>query len=147
MILFRTHVNINKAIECSEQRATVIGFGELSEEEAHIYKLPIPPSLASQTIKRRLTITLSWFSPIAATTQRYRTSKLWFEAKNKMANKRINSDDKAVKRGTIQHEVFEGASAEAFVDGDVINIKVNAERKSKVDDNTAKMQSIKWLGV
>lgn len=25
--------------------------------------------------------------------------------------------------------------------------KVNAERKSKVDDNTAKMQSIKWLGV
>lgn len=26
-------------------------------------------------------------------------------------------------------------------------IKVNAERKSKVDDNTAKMQSIKWLGV
>ena len=27
------------------------------------------------------------------------------------------------------------------------SIKVNAERKSKVDDNTAKMQSIKWLGV
>ena len=27
------------------------------------------------------------------------------------------------------------------------NSKVNAERKSKVDDNTAKMQSIKWLGV
>ena len=30
---------------------------------------------------------------------------------------------------------------------DEINNKVNAERKSKVDDNTAKMQSIKWLGV
>lgn len=28
-----------------------------------------------------------------------------------------------------------------------IKCKVNAERKSKVDDNTAKMQSIKWLGV
>ena len=26
-------------------------------------------------------------------------------------------------------------------------VKVNAARKSKVDDNTAKMQSIKWLGV
>lgn len=25
--------------------------------------------------------------------------------------------------------------------------KVNAARKSKVDDNTAKMQFIKWLGV
>jgi|GEM_PF-6636656 len=30
---------------------------------------------------------------------------------------------------------------------DTIIFKVNAERKSKVDDNTAKMQSIKWLGV
>jgi len=28
-----------------------------------------------------------------------------------------------------------------------VKYKVNAERKSKVDDNTAKMQSIKWLGV
>ena len=28
-----------------------------------------------------------------------------------------------------------------------LKFKVNAERKSKVDDNTAKMQSIKWLGV
>ena len=28
-----------------------------------------------------------------------------------------------------------------------VKFKVNAERKSKVDDNTAKMQSIKWLGV
>lgn len=38
-----------------------------------------------------------------------------------------------------------------FTVADVLNdwskYKVNAERKSKVDDNTAKMQSIKWLGV
>ena len=31
--------------------------------------------------------------------------------------------------------------------GKDINIKVNAARKSKVDDNTARMQSIKQLGV
>ena len=31
--------------------------------------------------------------------------------------------------------------------GNPINYKVNAARKSKVDDKTAKMQSIKWLGV
>ena len=28
-----------------------------------------------------------------------------------------------------------------------VRSEVNAARKSKVDDNTAKMQSIKWLGV
>ena len=32
-------------------------------------------------------------------------------------------------------------------DSDKSLFKVKAERKSKVDDNTAKMQSIKWLGV
>ena len=32
-------------------------------------------------------------------------------------------------------------------DSPLIKFKVNAARKSKVDDNTAKMQSIKWLGV
>lgn len=35
-----------------------------------------------------------------------------------------------------------------FLTGSILlKSKVNAERKSKVDDNTAKMQSIKWLGV
>ena len=33
------------------------------------------------------------------------------------------------------------------VDCPVTKVKVNAARKSKVDDNTARMQSIKWLGV
>lgn len=39
------------------------------------------------------------------------------------------------------------ASVEAIADPAIPNFKVNAARKSKVDDNTAKMQSIKWLGV
>lgn len=45
--------------------------------------------------------------------------------------------------------IFNGTSQyECVIDqGKIKNFKVNAERKSKVDDNTAKMQSIKWLGV
>ena len=52
---------------------------------------------------------------------------------NEKFNRRIYINNKIVMR-----------SFEAWI----INwFKVNAERKSKVDDNTAKMQSIKWLGV
>jgi hypothetical protein len=123
--------NINKVKECTEQRATVIGFGELKEEEAHVYSLPLPPSLSSQTIKRRLTITLAWFSPISANTQRYRTARLWFEAKNQVAKNRTDSDWKAVMRGTLQHEIFEDATAAAFIDGNVISIKVNCSKDAK----------------
>jgi hypothetical protein len=120
--------DIDRVKECTEQRATVIGFGELKEEEAHVYSLPLPPSLASQTIKRRLTITLAWFSPTSPTTQRYRTSRLWFEAKNQVAKNRVDADWKAVRRGTLQHEVFEDSNAAAFIEGDSINIKVNCSK-------------------
>ena len=34
-----------------------------------------------------------------------------------------------------------------FLSKRICSIKVNAARKSKVDDNTARMQSIKQLGV
>lgn len=120
--------DINKVKECTEQRATVIGFGELNEEEAHVYNLPLPPSLASQTVKRRLTITLAWFSPISPTTQRYRTSRLWFEANNQLVSNRVSANWQAVRRGTLQHEIFEGSNATAFIDGESINIKINCSK-------------------
>lgn len=120
--------DIEKVKECTQQRATVIGFGELSEEEAHVYNLPLPPSLASQTIKRILTITLAWFTPISPSSQKYRTSKLWFEANNQIAKDRVDAQWQAVRRGTLQHEVFQGSNASAFIDGDSINIKVNCSK-------------------
>src|SRR5690606_37268369 len=120
--------DINKVKECTEQRATVIGFGELKEEEAHVYSLPLPPSLSSQTIKRRLTITLAWITPVSPTTQRYRTSRLWFEAKNQLVKNRMITDWQAVRRGTLQHEIFEDSDAAAFIDGDSISIKVNCSK-------------------
>ena len=120
--------DINKVKECTEQRATVIGFGELKEEEAHVYSLPLPPSLSSQTIKRRLTITLAWFTPVSPTTQRYRTSRLWFEAKNQLVKNRMITDWQAVRRGTLQHEIFEDSDAAAFINGDSISIKVNCSK-------------------
>lgn len=120
--------NIERSLSCSPQRITVIGFGELSKEEAHVYELPLPPSLASKTYKRRLTVTLAWMSPINPQSQKYRKAKLWIEtADNKqIADNRIEMvDNKATMRGTLQHEVFEGKNAHAFEDGDKLGIKVN----------------------
>ena len=77
--------NIEKVKECTDQRATIIGFDKLREDNAHLYRIPLPPSLASQTIDRKLTVTLAWFSPISPNTQRYKTSTLWFEANNNIA--------------------------------------------------------------
>ena len=128
--------NIDRVLDCTEQRASLLGFGELSDGEANIFRIPLPPSLASKPEKRRLTVTLAWLSPIAKSTQKYRVAHLWFERNNKpIVPSRCDVNWQAVKRGTIQHEVFEGERAEPFVDGDNIEIKVNCRNDAGVIGN------------
>ena len=117
---------IARVLDCTGQRATLLGYGELSDGGAHLFQLPLPPSLSARQERRRLTVTLSWLSPISPTTQKYRIASLWFETfNNSLAPSRQNADWQTVKRGTVQHEVFEGESADPFTDGDAIKIKVN----------------------
>ena len=116
----------NRAVQCTEERATVLGFGELEDGEAHVFRLPLPPSLGARREWRRLTVTLGWMSPIAPSTQKYRTAGLWFEAEaDGLSATRTGVDWQAVRRGTVQHEVFEGERAVPVSDGDTLTIQVN----------------------
>jgi hypothetical protein len=118
--------DINKSLSCTEQRATVMGFGQLKQEQAQIYEFPLPPSLSSVRQKSRLTITLAYISPISTTNIKYRHSNIWFTIENNnLASNRIESNHNAVKRGTIQHEIFEQENAVPFEDGNTIRVKVN----------------------
>jgi hypothetical protein len=130
---------IDRVLDCTGQRATLLGYGELNDGQAHIYSLPLPPSLSSRPEWRRLTVTLAWLSPISVSTQRYRTASLWFEMlnndltqKQNLAPKRIDADHHAVKRGTVQHEIFEGRRAIPFADNDNIKIKVNCRNDAGI---------------
>ena len=107
---------------------TVLGFGDLMNEEAHVYRMPLPPSLSSKDVKRRLTVTLAWMSDVAPQTQRYRKAKLWVEMLEgqRIADMRTDvADNYASRRGTLQHEVFESDMPFPFEDGDSLKIKVN----------------------
>lgn len=118
--------DIQKVLECTEQRATALGFGELNNGEAHVFTLPLPPSLSGTKHKRKLTITLGWLSPIAPNTQKYRIAHLWFDVGNKpLQTKRAEADHNDVRRGTVQHEIFEGDAAFPIIDGEKLKIQVN----------------------
>ena len=133
--------DFDKVLGCNQQRATLIGFGELDDGNAHVYKLPLPPSLSAQREWRRFTVTLAWLSPIASTTQRYRVALLWFDfegggksrkkLKNKLSVTGIDTDSNATRRGTVQHEIFEGEDAIAITDGDSLSIKVNCRKDAR----------------
>lgn len=118
--------DIDRAISCTEQRATLIGVGELKDGEALEFISPLPPSLIAQVVKRRLTITLTWMSPVNPRHAKYRAARLWIKPPHEgLRVTRMNCDWQHVQRGTVQHEVLEGDDAIAFADGDELVFKVN----------------------
>ncbi|WP_295579939.1 S8 family peptidase [uncultured Lamprocystis sp.] len=122
-------VDPERVLGCTERRATLLGFGTLTNGEAHAFALPLPRNLSGTSGLRRLTITLAWLTPIAAHQQRYRKAQLWFTTDASdligVARGPNGYDDALVRRGTVQHEVFEGEKARAFTDGDTLRIQVN----------------------
>ena len=116
-----------KSIECAATRATAIGFGAISKDQRHEYRLPLPPSLSALDCWRRLTITLAWLSPISLDNRKYRKAALTFEAKEMagtIGGKRSEVDWHQVRNGTLQHEIIEGAAVVAFQENDCLVIAV-----------------------
>ena len=108
-------VDVDRVLACTEQRGTVIGFGEITAEEIHEYRFPVPDEFGGQRIFRRMVVTLAWFSPINPGHRYFREAKLevkpsskWVETPLKL--ERTDSDHNQNKRGTVQHEVLEGKS-------------------------------------
>lgn len=121
---------------CTDQRVTVLGCGAMLAEQGHVYNVPLPPALSAQTVKRRLTITLAWFTPTNPRHRSYRVADLWFDPPSThLQVKRADADHDAVTRGTVQHEVLEGTSAVPITDGDTMPVQVNcrAEAASKIN--------------
>lgn len=118
--------NEGRVLNCTDQRVTLLGFCKIKKDEGQIFQIPLPPSLSSKKVKRRLAITLAWFSPINASNQKYRQAQLWFNPpQDKLGIKRSEADWQAVQRGTVQHEILEGENASPFLGNDMLEIKVS----------------------
>jgi len=132
------HVNVERVLACTEQRATVIGCGFIQEKQVHEYRFPLPPSLANSNEWRRLTITLAWFTPINPNHRYLRQAKLFFEPPKKadaLNLERQESDHHQVRRGTVQHEILESQKVSDYQQGDelVIPVQCNADAIERLD--------------
>lgn len=127
-------VEIERVLACTEQRATVLGCSEIRENEIHEYRLPLPPDLSSSQVRRRMVVTLAWFSPVNPDHRNFREAKMelspvggWGELPLKLA--RQDADHNQVSRGTVQHEVVEGSKQiAAYQDGDSILLHVACKK-------------------
>lgn len=124
--------------ECTATRVTALSGGSLEADVGTQHRFPLPPSLSGKRGWRRLVITLAWFSPVYPLSHRWRCAHLWFtsptsklEIGTKKHLERKGPSWQAVQRGTLQHEVFVGQKAGAFVDGDDVLIHVSCRAYAK----------------
>lgn len=117
--------NIQRVLECTAQRATAFGFGEIKKDERHEFRLPLPPGLSGSKVMRRLIITLAWFSPVNPDSRKYRKANLSFDPPHDdIGVKRKEADWQQVKNGTIQHEILEGEKIKDYKDGTDMAISI-----------------------
>lgn len=122
--------DVEEAISCAPNRATLVGFGTIRAREANIHRIPLPPSLEMVTESRVITVTVAWFSPINRFHQAYRCAKLDVTAANDFPTaagvKRasLQPSHHSVLRGTIYHSRFEGGGAVPFIDGGHVLLRV-----------------------
>lgn len=121
--------DVEEAMECSSNRATLIGYGMLEADRAHNYRVPLPACLERVTEPRRLSLTLAWFSPVTPWLKNYRGMKL--EARAATPNETFGVDrdkaqpyDAVVKRGSVFHEHYSGNKAVPFIDDGHLALQV-----------------------
>lgn len=119
--------DIERVLDCAENRATLLGVGTIAPGSALRYRIPIPAALDGHRAFRALTMTLAWFTPINARHQGYRRAALDIspatEEKYWIADKRdpCQPTDKTIVRGSLFHERRTGERAAVFVDnGDLL---------------------------
>lgn len=125
-------VQPERALGCTDYRATALAYGELGKDEAHVHRFPLPASIAGAKLMRRLTLTLAYFTPIDPSSKDYRVAAVKFEPSKDglLEMDRSHADYNDCKRGTLQHEIIEGDKAVSYIDGKFLTIDVSCREAS-----------------
>jgi hypothetical protein len=131
---------VSHSLECSANRATLVGFGSLQMDTAHSYTIPLPTCLERVTDPRRVTVTVAWFSPIKPGHQSYRCARLEAASVRPpievlgVERRKGQPADASIKRGSVFHEHFEGSSAVPFVDDGLLALRVWCKEDAGIND-------------
>jgi len=121
--------DIDVVLECSANRATLVGYGSLQTDTAYSYLIPLPACLERVTDPRSLSITLAWTSPIKPGHQSYRSVKMEAAPDSPLQilgveRGKSQPADSTGRRGSVFHEHFEGDSAVAFINDGHLALRV-----------------------
>lgn len=118
--------DVERALTCTAQRATLLGVGALRNEKALEFRVPYPPALHATVVKRKITVTLAWMTPINPRHSKYRVARLWVDLpEGPLRGDRAEGEWRQLRQGTIHHEVFEESRAAVVQDGTTLAVRVN----------------------
>ena len=126
-------VNIERVLECTEKRATLIGWNTIRAKNSDQFSIPLPSQLENIQGFRSVTATVGWFTPLNANHRMYRMAK--FEVKpgsdEKLSldveNSKKQPSHHAFGKGTVFHRHWVGDKAAKFVDNGHMILNVSCK--------------------
>lgn len=119
-------LDVTRLGAAATNRAVLVASGLIGREERHTYGIPLPISLQSRAEWHRFTVTLAYMAPTVGQLTKYRGARVFFETPDEtvIGGRRTEADHRAVRRGSCQHEIFEGSQAMVFSSDDTLPIHV-----------------------
>ncbi len=118
--------DVERALTCTAQRATLLGVGALKNDKALEFRVPYPPALHATVVQRKITVTLAWMTPINPRHSKYRVARLWVDLpEGSLRGDRAEGEWRQLRQGTIHHEVFEESRAAVVQEGTTLAVRVN----------------------
>lgn len=125
-------IDEDRALECARNRATLIGYGEISADEGNLYKIPLPQSLDGEVAFRSMTVTISWLAPINPNHVMYKRATIDIDngdgkkdfGYDLQRKDQLQPNHFVSGKSTILHEHFSGERAVAISQNDEIPIRI-----------------------
>jgi hypothetical protein len=124
---------IERVLDCTAQRATLVGWGTIRAKEIDQYSVPIPAGIEGIVGFRAATVTIAWLTPVNLSHRMYRMAKLeggpGGDKKFSLGvdNAKVQPSHNAVARGTVFHRRWEGEDAVAFADSGNLLLNVSCK--------------------
>jgi len=105
------------ALGCRPTQATLLFVGQLSAQQESELSVPLPVEVGGRAIRKRVTTTLAWLSPVNWNHRQYRRAKLTIDGPAGIGG-RSNSGTgyHEARRGSLEHHVFETDRAHAVTE-------------------------------
>ena len=119
--------DISRVIDCTKERATLIGWNSIEDKNVDTFRIPIPSGLENLAGFRAVTATVAWITPLNMKHRAYRAAKLAIddgsdkELSLGVKNTGHQPSHNIFGAGTVFHRRWEGNQARPFVDnGDIV---------------------------